>query len=62
MNGDTPREAVGTEVTGGVVAGLRAFLTAKSRRGRGGDDRCELAVQLAWELAVELARGWQGCG
>jgi hypothetical protein len=42
MNGDTPFWVVGTEVKGGVVAGLRAFLTGwitlcgrQSRIGRG---------------------------
>ena len=38
VNGDTPRGAVGTEVKGGIVAGWRAFLTAKSRRGGGATD------------------------
>jgi hypothetical protein len=33
MNGDTPRGAVGTEGKRGVVAGMRAFLTAEPRIG-----------------------------
>jgi hypothetical protein len=33
VNGDTPRGAVGADVTGSIAAGMRAFLTAKSRRG-----------------------------
>ena len=59
VNGDTPRGAVGTEVKGDVLVGLKAFLTADSRSR--GDSR-ELAVELAVVLAMgRQARGqWTG--
>ena len=55
VNGDTPSGAVGTDGTGGIVARMRAFLTAESRSGE--DSR-----ELAGELGVELAGRRQTCG